>query len=135
MGARKVEKRTVTLEFDEFGHGALEEQTRHFGISSAEFLQTAAVYYLADIESGRAATRVPSIPSSPQAKDRATMELELETSAWHALGDEAQRQQVRLERLLEHAFIYFLADLDAGRVTTRILESLGGGESQRRLGT
>ena len=47
---------------------------------------------------------------------------------WIDLGDfaqeaaeaEARRQGVTLEELLEHAVLYYLADLDAGRIAARV---------------
>ena len=131
LGASNVEKRSVTLELEEFGYGALEDQTRSYGISLGDFLRAAALYYLADIGSGRPATRVPSFHRRSDLKGGLDVELELEESAWGALEAEAERQQVSLERLLEHAVLYLLAALDAGRVTTRILQSTEGAENEK----
>jgi hypothetical protein len=41
---------------------------------------------------------------------------------WRELDKEAERQEVSIERLLAHAIMYFLADLDAGRVEERMLD-------------
>ena len=46
--------------------------------------------------------------------------IQLSDFAWTALSKEAERQGVSLEEILAHAAMYFLADLDSGRVATRI---------------
>ena len=53
------------------------------------------------------------------------LELRLPAREWGRLQAEAERQKVNLERLLEHATIRFMADLDAGRVTEQLASSLG----------
>ncbi len=124
VGGRDVEERSVTLDFDDFGHRALEEQSRRFELSRDDFLRLATLHFLTDLESERAATRVPSFRRGPEQEGGLTLALELEISAWRSLEEEAARQRVRLERLLEHAVLYFIADIDAGRVTLRILKSI-----------
>jgi len=47
---------------------------------------------------------------------------------WDALEEEALRQGLDAELLAEHALLYFLADLDSGRVGAR-LEQLGEPEA------
>jgi hypothetical protein len=130
LGADDVEKRSVSLELGEFGYDALEEQVRSFGISLGDFVRAAGRYYLADLGSKRAATRVPRFRERPGLERVLSVDLELEESAWRALEGEASRQDVSVERLLEHAVFYLLADLDAGRVTTRILESSERGTNE-----
>jgi hypothetical protein len=47
--------------------------------------------------------------------------LEFDDFGWAALREEADRQAVTVEELLEHAAMYYLSDLDTGRVAARIL--------------
>ena len=48
------------------------------------------------------------------------LELDLDNETWEELESEALRQRVTIERLVEHAALYLMADLDSGRVATRI---------------
>lgn len=53
--------RRVTVELDEFGRQALERECRRLGVSDGELLRFALLYYLADIDSGRIARRIPDM--------------------------------------------------------------------------
>lgn len=48
-------------------------------------------------------------------------ELSLDDSLWGTLEREAQAQGVSVSQLIEHATLYYAAELDAGRVAQRIL--------------
>jgi hypothetical protein len=50
--------------------------------------------------------------------------LEIDESLWAQMESEAERQGVTVTRLLEHAALYYAAELDAGRLTERILDEL-----------
>jgi hypothetical protein len=39
---------------------------------------------------------------------------------WSTVADEAERQGVSIEELLAHAAMYYLADLDSGRLGARV---------------
>jgi len=47
--------------------------------------------------------------------------IKLSEFAWTSLLEEARRQGVSVEELLAHAAMYYLADLDSGRVAARVL--------------
>jgi hypothetical protein len=51
-------RRELALHLDEFGWEALDEQSAAFGVSVEELLAFAAMYYLADLDSGRVARRI-----------------------------------------------------------------------------
>ena len=46
--------------------------------------------------------------------------IELDDFGFEQLAQEAQRQGVSLEELLVHAGMYYLSDLDSGRMATRV---------------
>jgi hypothetical protein len=56
-------------------------------------------------------------------KHRVTVELD--DFGYEALVDEARRQDVPIEELLAHAAMYYLADLDSGRIAARVLRAPG----------
>jgi len=64
--------------------------------------------------------RGPRDPSAPQ-PEVAEMRVALDDFAVEALRDEAARQGVAVEQLVAHAVSYYLADLDSGRITRRVL--------------
>jgi hypothetical protein len=55
-------------------------------------------------------------------------ELDVKDDIWSSFEAEAGRQDVSSQQLLEHAAFYFVAELDAGRITQRILDDLEAAE-------
>lgn len=118
--------KSMTLRLDRFGRQALADFAEERRDSAGRVVRTASLYYLADRDSGRPAWRVPRfLRSSPQAGARLRVDLDDET--WDALVREARGQGVDPARLAEHALLYYLADLDEGRLTER----LGGAVKER----
>lgn len=121
-------KQSVVLRFGEFAREALEEQANLHRGSLDEVVRVAALHHLSELESGRIAPRVSRFhrsrrAESARAADPAlTLELELDDPAWSALHEAAVLQRIGLERLIEYAIWCYLADLDSGLVTARILE-------------
>jgi hypothetical protein len=112
----------VTLHLDEFGERALDRLTTHRKGSSPAALRTACLYYLADRESGRPAWRAPRL--APEPLHGLTMYVQLDDATWDALSGEARHQGVTLEQLALHAVMYYLADLDSGRLAGLLEEAL-----------
>jgi hypothetical protein len=50
----------------------------------------------------------------------ARIEVELGEFGWERLTAEAERQNVAIEDLAMHAIMYYLSDLDAGRVAREV---------------
>lgn len=59
------------------------------------------------------------------------LELNLDERLWRDFEAEAASQGVAPERLLEHAIFYYAAELDAGRVTARIVAELDEEDGER----
>ena len=115
--------RTKPVRLGLFTRASLEEQAARRGTELSELVHAALVYYFADHDSGRPGWRVPRFAATPQ--DAESLELELTDEEWDSLAYEARRQDADVERLVEHLTLYYLADLEAGRITARILRSLG----------
>jgi hypothetical protein len=115
-------QRLLLLSLEEFGASTLEAEAERYSVTPAELGRHAVGYYLSDRDSGRMAFRVSRLPGGAPREPALELKLELDPDTWRELDDEAERQQVSVERLLEHAMMYFLADLDAGRVEWRMLE-------------
>jgi hypothetical protein len=115
-------RRSLSLALDEFGAAALEQQAERFSVSPAEVASRAARYYVSDLDSGRLALRVPRLAKGVGGKPALSLRVELDDDSLRQLDAEATRQDVPVEALLRHAVLYFLADLDSGRVERRMLE-------------
>jgi hypothetical protein len=114
--------RLLSLVLDEFGASALEEHAERFSVAPGELASRAARYYLSDRGSGRLALRVPQLPKAAARQPALQLTVELDQASWRELEAEATRQEVSTEALLEHAIMYFLADVDSGRLERRMLE-------------
>ena len=69
---------------------------------------------------------VPFARSRPGGREDGQLEvaLELDEDVWKLLEAESRRQHVALARLLEHAALFFLSDLDSTSRGTQALEYL-----------
>ena len=59
LGPRQPEA-SVTLRLDEFAYRTIEEESVKMGVSVEELTIFAVLYYLADLDSGRIARRIPA---------------------------------------------------------------------------
>jgi hypothetical protein len=80
--------------------------------------------YLADKDSRRAGWELPAFVRTAEPAEKTELSLDLDDELWSDLEAEAGRQGVSVDRLVEHAVLYFAAEIDAGRITQRILEDL-----------
>jgi hypothetical protein len=61
--------------------------------------------------------------------ERHWVTVEFEQFGWETLAAEAERQGVTVEELLVHAAMYYLSDLETGRVAARVFKQLEASES------
>lgn len=86
----------------------------------ASELSLAVGFYLSDRDADRPGWTYPGfLPATTEAKESVSVDLDPEL--WDELAAEAGRQGVPVDRLAAHAALYFAAELDAGRITERIL--------------
>jgi hypothetical protein len=112
-------RRSLDIAFDDFGRAALAAEAERYRLATGELVGQALEYYLADRSSGRQSLRVPRFGRAATAAPQAVA-LELPDRVWEEAEAEAERQGVPLERLVEHAAMYLVADLDSGKVAARI---------------
>jgi len=93
-------------------------------LSGAARLQSAVRCYLGDRGANQAAWPYPAFLRGSEPQIDVKLELEIKDDLWHSFEAEAARQDVSPQQLLEHAAFYFVAELDAGRITQRILDDL-----------
>jgi predicted transcriptional regulator len=118
--------KSMTLRLDSFGQRALSEFAEERCDSASTVVRMASLYYLADRDSGRPAWRVPRFKRDPPHVDG--LDVDLDDITFEALRQEAIGQGVEPARLAEHALLYYLADLDDGRLAERI----GGAVTERK---
>jgi hypothetical protein len=116
----------VTLHLGPFGQQALERFAQRREASAAGAVRTAALYYLADRDAGRPGWRVPAF--DVRADPLPVLNVELDDDTWSAVREEAARQSVEPEDLAVHAVLYFLADVDSGRLADLLGEALDDAE-------
>jgi len=85
-------------------------------------LQGAVRLYLADKGTGRPAWPYPSFLRGSENAAEVPLEIEFDPPLASAFEAEAGEQSISPSQLAEHAAFYFAAEVDAGRVTQRILE-------------
>lgn len=89
---------------------------------AASELRLAVSFYLSERDADRPGWAYPGfLPAEPAATEP-VVSVDLEPDLWRELALEAERQGVPIERLAAHAAIYFAAELDAGRITKRIVD-------------
>ena len=114
--------RNVTLHLDDFGQQSLDRLMHEGEGSPAAAFRTAALYYLADRDSGRPAWRAPRFRSKTPSGQG--LRVVFDDDTWDALTEEADRQNVETEELAVHALLYFLADFDSGRISDILEKAL-----------
>jgi hypothetical protein len=78
-------------------------------------------FYLKERGSGGPGWSYPDLLREGSPEEEVEVELDIEDSLWREVRLEAARQHVSVTQLLEHAALYYAAELDAGRLTERIL--------------
>lgn len=115
----------ISISFEEFGWSMLEREASEEGLRLDRLVSLACAYYKSELANERMATLVPRFDQLAAERETRTLELELDAESLRRLEQEAERQEVKLERLIEYAAIFYLADLDAGRVAERVIGPAG----------
>jgi hypothetical protein len=119
----------VPISLTRFGWTSLEERASADGFDVAEMTEQACANYASELDRGRLATRLPKAGADQPAETERLLGLELDDRCAEILESEARRQGVPFERLVRHATLLYLADLDAGRVAGKIAEGVEERES------
>lgn len=117
-----AEKRRVTFTLSELAFDAL---TGGKGDVNASLrMENALLCYLGDRDGGQPAWAYPGFLRGSETRQEVEVEFEVRANLWRDFEEEVTRQGVTVEQLAEHAAFYYAAEVDAGRVTQRILEDL-----------
>jgi hypothetical protein len=124
MSDEALVRRQVTLFLEDFARGSLEAHARALDVPMDALVRQAARYYLAARSGGPPAPRVPRfVRERGAAGDAVGLTLELDEAAWGELEVDAVYERLPVERVIEHAALLFLADIESGRVAVRIVAS------------
>ena len=116
----------VSLPLGKFGKRGLERFARGRTRSADAAVRTAVLYYLADRDSDRPGWRIPRFAATDG--ETGGLAVTLDDATWSALAEEAAEQAVDPEDLAVHAVLYFVADLDSGRLAEALAEALDQSE-------
>jgi hypothetical protein len=115
--------RSVTLEMTSFARESVLEEASSQRVPVETLLRHAILHYLSERESGRLAPQLPRFTrNAPLGDELVQLQVDLESDEWRAMEEAAEEAGVPLSRLLAHATMLYLADLDAGVVAERLLE-------------
>jgi hypothetical protein len=115
----------TTITFDRFGWSELSRQAREERLDLAALVARACAYYASELGGERPALIAPRLRPPPLERERRTLTIELDPECLRLLEREAERQELALARLLEHAALLYLADAESGRVAERIVRRAG----------
>jgi len=115
-------KRHVTVSLSRLAFDALMGEEGDTEAEVAVRTESALRCYLGDKETERPAWPYPGFLRGSETQGDLQVEFEVEDDLWHDFEEEASAQGISVEQLTEHAAFYFAAELNAGRVTERILE-------------
>jgi hypothetical protein len=108
-----------------FGWISIEKRAKEDGFELAQVIEQACAYYVSELDSGRLATELPRFDADDPDGTTRPVSLELDDRCAKRLDREAERQGASRERLVRHAALLYLADLEAGRVAGRVAQRAG----------
>jgi hypothetical protein len=115
--------RSVTLELTPFGRDSVVDEASRQNLPVEALLRHAVLHYLAERDLDRLAPRVPRfLRTVPAGDEHVDMDVDLDPSEWAALETAEGGAVFLLGRVLAHATMLYLADLDAGVVAERLLD-------------
>lgn len=91
-------------------------------------LEVALRFYLRDRDAGQPAWPYPAFLKGSEVQEDVELEPAVDDEFWNDFEAEARRQDVSAQQLAEHSAFYFAAEMDAGRITQRILDELEASE-------
>jgi hypothetical protein len=117
-------KRTVSVKLSHLAFEALTGEERAGSPRAPVRTESAVRVYLNDKDAGQPAWPYPGFLRGSETQEDVGLELDVDPDLWLQFEAEAKKQGVSTQQLLEHAAFYFAAELNAGRITRRILEGL-----------
>lgn len=120
VGAHRV-KRSVSIRLGGFAREALAGEEGNSGEPITSKVEAAVRCYLNDKGSNPPGWPYPHFLPGGEPKEETELQLSVDDVLWRSLEEEAESQGVSVQQLVEHAALYFAAEVNAGRATRRIL--------------
>jgi hypothetical protein len=119
----------VELALDEFALDEVERLAGRLGVPRARVVARAVRHWLDERASGRLAARPPA-PQDRRAGSVHAIPLavDLPPADWDAVRQAAGAYEVDPERIIIHAVLLLLADLESGRLAARVAGSPDGSQ-------
>jgi len=117
-------KRAVTVSLGRLASQAIGQEEKNGSGRASSGASQAIRCYLKDRESAGAGWPYPRFLDERHDGEDVELKLDIEEILWRSLEEEAERQHVSVPQMLEHAVLYFAAEVDAGRAAERILDDL-----------
>ena len=116
--------RLVTVQLSEFACSAVsgDGNARDEGVPARVVAATRC--YLNDKDSGGVGWSYPGFLPEAEGGEEVALRLAIADELWRRLEQEAERQGISPQQMITHAVLYVAAEVDAGRVTRRILDDL-----------
>jgi hypothetical protein len=121
---RTARRQSVAVKLSQLAFEALAAEEPRGSPRAPVRTESAIRTYLNDKGTDRPAWPYPGFLRGSETQEDIGIELLIDTDLWLQFEAEAERQGITTQQLLEHAAFYFAAELDAGRVTQRILDDL-----------
>ncbi len=114
----------VRVRLGAFAAEALARKLGNGGPPGSQDFERVIRFYLGERAAQPTGWVYPDFLRERRASEDIELDLSVEDFLWISLEAEAREQDVAVDRLLEHAMLYFAAEVDAGRATKRILEEI-----------
>lgn len=124
-----AKRRSVAVRMSQLAFEALTEEGRTGSPRAPVRASSAIRVYLGDKSADEAAWPYPGFLRGSETREDVELELDVDPDLWIQFEAEAEKQGVSIQQLLEHAAFYFAAELEAGRITQRILDDLEANEA------
>jgi hypothetical protein len=111
----------LTLRLAPFEREAVDVYAASERVPAERVVLTAVLYYLRERDAGRSTW---PIPSTRAYGTDGILVVDLGEATGETLAREAGAQGVEPEELARHALLFFLADVDSGRVAGRLAQAL-----------
>ena len=132
---RTARKKAVTVGLSRLAFEALTGEEGQGSARTPGRTEGAIRLYLSDKGAGRPAWPYPGFLQQSQTQEDLELELQVDPDLWLQFEAEAEKQGVSVQQLLEHTAFYFAAELNAGRITQRIIDDLDSTESRGGAGS
>lgn len=115
---------TVRVRLGAFAAEVLARKLGNGGPPGSQDFERVIQFYLSERGTRPPGWVYPDFLRERRPSNDVELDLNLGDLLWISLEAEAREQDVAVDRLLEHATLYFAAEMDAGRATERILEEI-----------